>query len=834
METTLIKRKSGVSTSDHLEFKDDFWNAYEQDKKNPQPAAQMESLGLKQLTGADDTSGGFFKSLRLRMRDPNITNPYLQSPWVYAAIRAIATNISAVPFKIFTEVNDKKEIVTESKIKIKGVTRTLRKTIKRWNKKKFFDTDFFNKRKNLTVPYLKQRGIEVVEQGELFELFRDINPMLSRFQFWEAIIINLKCKGEAFVVLEGKDGPIEQGETPKEMWVFGPKGWRPIVDPETKLISKWKFKFQTTLEETERGTVTKEGGTDEITFKPHQIIRLYEYNPEQPIRGLSPLVAALSDIRQDFKSSVFNEAFFDNGAEPGGVLTTKGNLTRDQKKDLKEGWDSKHKGVTKGGRVAVLEGGLEYSSIASNHKEMRFIELKKWSREVVTAVLKVPKAEITIYEDINYATAIAADKGFWLKTLLPLMHYFEDVFESHLFAVVEKNKFFGAFDLSVVEALREDLQQKSVIANALQRLGYTPNMINERLEMGMPELPWGDVWWAPLNIVPISSSESFADLEEEEETDNEETTDEEVIEEEGFKIGKATGKRRKLKPTTVEEHAKETSVKQGKLKFWEDYIRKVNNPNEKVFTKEYKKYLFKLRNEQLALFDEETGITAASISATNGLRIPSNDKEIVQKLSEKDVERILFPEKEWNIKLRGTTRPLYQGITEDSLSQLEAELGGLFQSELANDEMLSFLNKKEIKVTKINATTREELKKAMGVGIAAGEGLADIRQRIKNVFNRSASPGRLSTIARTETAQTASGVRNIAMGQEGIKKVEWVTAGDEQVREDHATLGGIGPQEINHNFGDDIGAGLLEYPSDINGPPEQVINCRCVLVASST
>ena len=65
-----------------------------------------------------------------------------------------------------------------------------------------------------------------------------------------------------------------------------------------------------------------------------------------------------------------------------------------------------------------------------------------------------------------------------------------------------------------------------------------------------------------------------------------------------------------------------------------------------------------------------------------------------------------------------------------------------------------------------------------------------------------------------------------------IQKKEWIDAGDEKTREDHVFLGSLGPMPIDHDYAGDIGSsGSLKYPSDINGAPDQVINCRCVVIA---
>lgn len=80
-------------------------------------------------------------------------------------------------------------------------------------------------------------------------------------------------------------------------------------------------------------------------------------------------------------------------------------------------------------------------------------------------------------EDQNRANLLAADRQHWQGTLLPKAHYVEDLLRSDLFTP-ERTKgapIFGAFDLSRVEALREDLTMKLEAAETFMKIGYTPN-----------------------------------------------------------------------------------------------------------------------------------------------------------------------------------------------------------------------------------------------------------------------------------------------------------------------------------------------------------------------
>ena len=93
---------------------------------------------------------------------------------------------------------------------------------------------------------------------------------------------------------------------------------------------------------------------------------------------------------------------------------------------------------------------------------------------------------------------------------------------------------------------------------------------------------------------------------------------------------------------------------------------------------------------------------------------------------------------------------------------------------------------------------------------------------------------RSETIARTEALKSVhEGTREMyeQAFEEGILlpdevKREWVTAGDERVRDTHMDLDGEvrGP---NEPF--ETGFAQLMFPGDPAAPPEEIINCRCAL-----
>lgn len=135
------------------------------------------------------------------------------------------------------------------------------------------------------------------------------------------------------------------------------------------------------------------------------------------------------------------------------------------------------------------------------------------------------------------------------------------------------------------------------------------------------------------------------------------------------------------------------------------------------------------------------------------------------------------------------------------------------------------------KVVHISDTTRRRINHAVVQGLAANESPAQIAKRIRTdvqPMNRARS----ATIARTETAAAmmtgqdeAATVMTEELGLTIYKT--WTAADDERTRDTHRDADG---QTVKQDDLFVVGGARLRFPSDPNGPPEEVINCRCVPV----
>ena len=596
----------------------------------------------------------------------------------------------------------------------------------------------------------------VVEQHEFRDTLDNPNPLMVDSQLKEAIVMWLSLSGYVGIVKEGKgEKPIGPNEVPSELWPLDGKCFEPEIDKRTKLPKIWVYR-------------APDGS--KVRLEPHQVTFVRYYDPNNPYGGLAPMDAALLAARSDFKALQFNEAFFENDATPGGLIMSEKSISDPQRDEIKTGWEDRHQGRAKRRRVAILGGGLKYQELGITHREMEFKELRNMSIQEIAAVFKVPKSELALHENLNFATAQSADKGFWTKTLLPIMRLIAKTLTVFMLKPVTGGKIWLDWDWSVIEALREDYNTKIQSAKMLFDMGVPINVINERLSMELPPLPHDGVSFLPAGMQTVESIIAPPDPEPVPVVPPPEPP----------------------KEKTVRHRARNRGQRE---RFWQETIRALHDPLEPKFRKRFQNYLYKLRVETLKL---------------------------LEKANIRSVADALFDEAEWNERLVSMHHPLYVKITANSLDKIGVELGSEFQFGPDDPKMKAMIEAREDLLVQANSTIRGRIKNQIEKGLQENESLADIRDRVRTVFN--GAHARASMIARTEVAGTVNAARFEAMGAAGVEKHEWVSAHDEAVRESHQDVDGE-VVEVGEPFSNG-----LKYPNELGGPAAEVINCRCIPV----
>lgn len=712
---------------------------------------------LKQKSYGYVSGDDFMRGLDVYSKSPRqITDPFSQHSWVYAAITSIADKAGSVPFRIAKQKNIPDEDL--------GYSREAR--IKR----------NLDRSRLLTLPGVKKgiQNYDFTEAGPFFDLFRNPNPYMSPSLFWQLCAIFFQRDGEVFLVKQSLSGePVGGSEIPRYLIPVAPNRVRHEIDPATGYVKNWFI-----------SGMDRNGNRVDPPFSPDEIVHIYKPNPEDICRGLSPMIPAGPGIRQDYKASTYNEAFFDNSAQPGVVLTHPGQLTEEQARQAKKVWESTQGGSGKDFRLAVVHSGMKIEAFQRTHEEMSFIDQRKWNREEILAIWKVPKMIVGVYEDINYATSQTAQRLFWQDAVIPMLRTFEESLIHSIFIPAAREAQWGVFDLSSVEALREDMAAKAVLAKDFFALGVPFNEINSRLEIGFDPIEGGDIGYLPSGLLPVDSFDlDLISQEEDPQTVPQESEQEPI----------------------PQEDEEEKAVNKKRFALWKTKYEKILKPGEQAILGKLRRYFLGLRAEVLK----------------NLYKNDSSGGDASKAIAKVSIDSILFALAQADEKLKKQMRSQYVKIMESSWKDAAKVAGSSLQFEEANPRILAQLENKLQTLTNINKTIQGSLRKLLIKEAEAKSTVDQIAKAIKQKFNRM-SAGQALTIARTETGSASEAARSVFYQEEGVQYIEWVSAHDQFVRESH--------QEVD---GEIVALGSvfsngLKRPLDPQGNAEETINCRCI------
>lgn len=608
---------------------------------------------------------------------------------------------------------------------------------------------------------------EEMTKGAPLALLQKVNPYWTFARLVQMTELSLCLWGEAFWFLE------RQGRTPRELWWARPDRVRVVPHPRDYVA----------------GFLYRASNADQdIAYKPDEVVWLRYPNPLDQFRGLSPLAAARLSADVASAAMKSNRNIFANGVQMAGILgpPPNGELEIDQARQLEEALAKRMRGVDKAHRVAVLRYDARFQPTVMTPKDAEFTEAMKLSLEDICRAYGVPLD--LIGGQRTYANVEASERIVWSHTIKAEAAFLAAEITEQLlpmFAGVDRVDL-AEFDLSAVDALKEDEQRLWSIAREKIQAGVLT--INDyRGEEGKDPVAWGDVWWAPLSLVPVRDAEEPEPEPVAPPPEGEAPTDEVVAEE-------TIAPRRLTRAVAYgsEEHERR----------WRAFVRRVD-PHERRFREATAVLFRRQRAAVLARLDQRAARDAAQVA---------DDP---------------FDRARWIRAFRVELRPLIAAIVEDAGDAAQDDLGLGLSFDLQDPNVVRFVEMQAQAVSReVNETTWRRLKAELIAALNAGESTDQMADRVRAVMDvRSRRDA--EWIARTEATAAYNGGTLESWRQTGqVAEKQWLAAQDDRTRPSHvAAHGQVVP--IGQDFV--VGDGTGPHPGAI-GLPEEDVACRCSMV----
>lgn len=650
------------------------------------------------------------------------------------------------------------------------------------NAEKVSEIDIRLKRHNLRRS-VRQRGVhssgevEEVTDHPVLGLLANANDFMT---FPDLVLVTqayLELVGEAFWAVLPEEGQ------PQEIWPLRPDKVE-VLRSDKEFVAGYRYKPRLDVE---------------VTFKPESIVPFREFDPLNPFRGMGAVMAVAFAGDTDLFAAKWNRNFFYNSAVPLMAIILKDTVGERARKRFEKAWRSQYEGVAKAHKTAVVQGVESFvTDFHRTHKEMDFLEQRRFNRDEILAIFGVPKTVLGLTEDVNRANAEATTASWLEHEIRPKMNRLVNTMTEFLLRRYENGAEYFFDFVDPVPANRE-LELSFYKAQGIPWM--TPNEIRRR--EGLESLgKEGDRLYVPINLVGIDVNPPQSERQ--------------------FRSGlrkvplKKPPVRQKERYMQVLSYHRDEFVKtmsklmaEGRRKLSDEELgerswRQMIGIQE-VFEQRYTE---QLRN----LFEEQKADALSRLRGEKAL---------------KQIEDDVFAMDEWIVTFRNTFRPLVIELIKQQGQDMVELVGPGGAFDVTTERVLNYIeNEGLLFVSRVNETTRETLREALREGVKEGEGIDDLAVRIEQVFDE-ASRIRAEMIARTETISASNFARQESFAQFGVKRQRWFTALDERVREAHARAHGQ-VRSLGETF--EVGGEALRFPGDPNGSPENVIQCRCTLL----
>ena len=371
----------------------------------------------------------------------------------------------------------------------------------------------------------------------------------------------------------------------------------------------------------------------------------------------------------------------------------------------------------------------------------------------------------------SYEGIKMSHKAFWEEAMVPHLGYMEDYLNDTLFLQIEHGQYMVKFDLATVGELHDDYKSRVETAKVMNSIGFPINEINKRLQLGMPEFAWGNVWWVPMGMTPADIAMEAADnTPEPPKEPNDNNPDDTGTESPDDDTGN--------KPD-----------KDDKKVLWQRYLS-VQFRIEELFRNKVKKFIFEQRKMVLENI------------AKDKYPVFDYNKEVA--------------------KLQRLMNSLYVEALRIGATMVVEENGGSpLQFRLEHPEVVKYLETRGGLIpSKIMGTIYKGLEKIF----SRKEAKELYAESVRILYNSITK--RVGTIARTESSSVLVVGRVIQMQRLGCRYHQWITSRHDASRESHKELDGKIVK-----IGDSFREGeTLRYPGDLMATVGETVNCRCFTI----
>ncbi|MEI8360953.1 MAG: phage portal protein [bacterium] len=593
----------------------------------------------------------------------------------------------------------------------------------------------------------KNGEVEEVIEHELLDLLYRINPEMTKYNFLQLSFIYRDLLGASPWILTKAN---ESDKYPSNIYLARPEYFRVNRDDNGQVVN-----------------YVYEIGTYKRTFNKEEVIWLKNYNPRNPDKGIGVIEAVRQTAENDDYIVQSNSNLLKNNARPSGFLELEGNASKGMISRLKKEFKEKFQGYENSYHVQVLEAGMKFKPATIPPKDLDFIESRKMNRDEILSIFGVPKPILGVFEDVNRASAVAAEYAFNKWTLEPLATELIEQLNEFLVPMFGSDLW---LDFSPLARADEEMDLKRKVEGWNKWL--TTNEI--RVDEGLQPVAGGDYIYMPLSNMPLIGGEK-----------------KEIIKIKAFSSSRVNLKKQEyVKKRVLNRNLKmkrlaEKATKKAMSSLFKNkrIILKIVNKNQR------------LTDEQKHKFYQERMLSESKLEGLWKSKMTSlfveQEQRFINSIEKSDQVGVDFKSLSKTDEVTATIQVISPLMYETVMTGVAGASALIDQDVIMDmDFIKSWLDQVSEEIgTSITETTIADFEKTMNEGISAGESLSELKTRVEKVFDF-AVDYRAELIARTETSRGVAEAHRQTYEHYGFTDVEWLLSPDAcSTCQDRATQG---------------------------------------------
>lgn len=258
--------------------------------------------------------------------------------------------------------------------------------------------------------------------------------------------------------------------------------------------------------------------TGECFYLPQEDVCDYKGPTHDGVTGESRLSFASEVVRSGLAAQAYNQAFYESGGQPSGVLTVDADLTgaelnsdgqptgRTVKDVLRDEWEKIHSGAQNSHRIAILDHGLKYQSLAISQRDAMFIESQAQTVEDIARYFSMPLYKLQHGKqsyNSNEQNSIE-----YAGSLRPSVIQFE---QEQTWKLLMPSEIEAGWEIgtNMMALLRSDSSARAAYYKNMWEVGAYS--VDDILALeDLPKVPGGSARAASLNFVPLHRWEELS------------------------------------------------------------------------------------------------------------------------------------------------------------------------------------------------------------------------------------------------------------------------------------------------------------------------------------